>query len=186
MILKSISSLSVVLILSFAHVGCCLIPLFAIASGSMPYFYALKQYSAIFTGMQLFMVVFMGIRLAGVYLGNARFHTLFEKVSYQIGMFVAVSALFVSYYEPFKTENERIAEQQFQFFKSHRSLQFDIAGHYDSDSLKSDVLRIRGVKTSRISEQQNTFSVTYQIDMVTREQILQLLRQKGYDVAIQE
>lgn len=186
MIIKSISSLSVVVILSFAHVACCLMPLFAIASGSVPYFYALKPYVALFTGMQLFMVLFIGIRLALAFVGRARFHTQLEKVSYQIGMMVAVTAVAIGHFEPFKTENQKIAEQQFQFFKSHRSLHLDIAGSYDSELLRSDISKIRGIRSSRIPDEQNTFSITYQIDLISKAQVLHILRQNGYDVTIQE
>ena len=185
MILKSISSLFVVLLISLAHAGCCLLPVFAVAAGSISYFAGFMQYKSFFTFIQLFVFVYISIRLIRFYWQKEVFHSRLEKVSFQIGFLAAALGLMIGYFEPLKTENQRIAQQQFQFFKSHRHTEFGISGKYDPVKLRSDIMLIKGIKPGRIQIQDTTFSVTFQSELVTQAQILYRLKRKGYEVTVQ-
>jgi len=186
MILKSISSLFVVVLISIVHAGCCLLPLFAAAAGYLPYFAGLLQYKTALTFIQLSILIYIGIRLFRYYFRKALFHSRLERASYQLGFLISVLSLYLGYFEPFKTENQRIAQQQFQFFKAHRHVEFGIAGKYDSRRLRKDIVLIDGIKADRVQIKDTTFSVTFQTKLISQDKIFNILRQKGYNIVLQE
>ncbi|TDE10838.1 hypothetical protein [Dyadobacter psychrotolerans] len=186
MILKSISSLCVALLIWFLHLGCCLIPLLAATAGLFPSFAPLMPHKTVFTLLQLSVFIYISIRLARYYFWRAYFHSRLEKRSFQFGFLIAVASLLMGYYEPLKTEEQRIAQQQFAFFKTHRNLQIRILGDYDSVRLQEDILLIKGVKTSRIQIPGSTYCLTFQSKLVSKAEILFSLRQKGYKLALQD
>ena len=186
MFLKSVSSLSLVLILSILHTACCLIPLLAVTANSVAYFSELIQYKPVFTILQIFAVAYIGIRLLKYHRGSISLHSRLSKFALHVSFVIALASLLIGYYEPFKTENQVIAEQQFQFFRAHRQLALDISGNYNASELKEDISGMEGVKPNTVKINHATISLTFQSSKTTKSRILQRLAEKGYQVTERE
>ncbi|PWJ60483.1 hypothetical protein CLV98_101667 [Dyadobacter jejuensis] len=195
MIQKSISTLSAVLVLALAHVGCCLLPLVALASSSIPFFSFLSEYQDVVAFFQLGMLAYLGFHLSRHYTGKERFHSSLERLTYHLGLVFTVLSLVVGHFEPFHTENQRIAQQQFQFFKTHRRTVLGFTGTFDAGSIKKEITLVKGIRSCRqvaLPEAPPTkgstigFSITYQTEQVSLEQLIEAFRQKGHRVWVQE
>jgi len=93
---------------------------------------------------------------------------------------IVITGTAISYYEPFKNENQKLAEQQFMLFKNHRQLEINLFGEYDEEALRKDLENMKGIKSNRISIDNDTLAVTFQSNEVSSQEILRNLRLKGY------
>ncbi|MCE7040340.1 hypothetical protein [Dyadobacter sp. CY312] len=182
MTFKSVYSLPISLFFSVLHIGCCILPLFSAAAGTLPYFNIFTRYKSIFTVIQLLLLVYLFTVLAKYYMGKKSFHNQTERIVMHLSLVIVVVGLFIGYFEPFKSENQRIAEQQFAFFKNHRRLEITFLNEYDPNRLEQEVRAISGVKPGRVTAEPTSVVLTYRSDQTTRKVILEHLESKGYKV----
>jgi len=186
MFLKSILGLPLALVASLLHVGCCIFPLIAAAAGTAGNFSAFVQYKPIFLALQLATLFYVGSRLAMHYMRRSSFHSRLEKFSHQAGFLIGIAGLWIGYTEPFKTETQVIAQDQFRFLQAHRKLELAINGQYDAEKLKKDLTAIEGIKPGRIQIRDSAVSVIFRKEKISRSEIIRTLRLKGYQVAVSE
>ncbi|WP_025764634.1 hypothetical protein [Dyadobacter tibetensis] len=186
MIFKSIPSLSAAVLLFLAHIGCCLVPILAIAGGTLPQFSFWVEYSPYILFLQSCMLIYLSIKLIRHHFGKGRFHSNADRMIYYIGWMVAASTLAIGYFEPFHNENQQIAQQQFQFFKTHRRIQIKINEPFEVNYVKKDLALINGIRTSSLAIKDKRIWITYHKETTSREEIMRVLLQKGYDVTLQE
>jgi copper chaperone CopZ len=179
---KSAATVPVAVFFSFLHVGCCILPLITVTAGSITYLGFFREHKSVFMFIQLVMLAYISVKLLRSYLGKNQFHGAAEKIAYLISLAITFAGLLIGYYEPFKTQDQKIAQQQFEFFKSHRQLEFDLSGSYDHNRLREDILQIYGVKPNRIRIHNKTVAVTFQSDKTSEPEILAALKEKGYIV----
>ncbi len=184
MFTRSIFSVPLALFFSFLHIACCILPLLSLAAGSAANLIFLTRYKSVFTSIQLLMFGFILTKLIGGYVKKWPFHGKLEKVSYQISLVIVAAGLLIGYFEPFKTEEQQIARQQFQLFKTHRKMEFTLTGTYDAQQLRKDMEAIGGVKPHKIEIRQQSVALVFRSDQVSGSEILRTLREKGYAVAL--
>ncbi|HEV7379842.1 MAG TPA: hypothetical protein VGN64_08625 [Dyadobacter sp.] len=100
-----------------------------------------------------------------------------------LSLVVVLSGLFIGYAEPFKTENQRLAEAQFRLFQTHRQVTLQIAGDYDQTILRDILCSVNGVKSTRISFDENEVQLAYSSELTSKQEIVSQLKSKGYDVS---
>lgn len=167
------------MVITFLHVACCLVPLLSLAS--LPVFDTfLTGHQRIFTILQW--TIFFGLtgRLFAFYYWNKSFHGRMEALSYLAGWMITLSGLVINRWEPFKTERQVLAEQQFERLRSQRQLRIDLTGGYNEETLIADLHRIDGVRKESISLEANELTLSYHKDKVSAGEILELLKRKGY------
>ena len=103
-----------------------------------------------------------------------------DRTIHLISLLIAIGGMAVNHYEPFKSEKQKLAEQQFILFKNHRQLEVNLSGKYDQAALRKDLMNIKGIKSNRISIVNDTLGLTFQSNQVSSEEILRNLRSKGY------
>ncbi|KAA0992611.1 hypothetical protein [Dyadobacter aurulentus] len=183
MFLKSIFSLPLVLLVSLLHAGCCIFPLVAVAAGAAGNFNAFVQHKPLFLSLQLATLVYVGLRLTLHYIGKSSFHNRVEKFSYQAGFLIGIAGLWIGYTEPFKTETQVIAQDQFRFLQAHRKLELAIDGQYDAEKLKKDLTLMEGIRPGRIQIRDSVVSVIFRKEKISQSEIIRTLRSKGYQIA---
>jgi hypothetical protein len=179
---KSVYSLPISLFFSVLHIGCCLLPLLSATAGSLPYFNILTRYKSLFTVIQLLLLVYFVAVLVKYYMGRKSFHNRTERIVMHLSLIIVVVGLLIGYFEPFKSENQRIAEQQFAFFKNHRRIEITFLNEYDPNGVEQEVRKISGVRAGRVTAAANSVVLTYRSDQTTRKIILEHLENKGYKV----
>jgi uncharacterized membrane protein len=180
---RLIFTLPLTLLATFLHLGCCLLPLLSIAGTSFPYYDFFTRYKTMLTVFQLLVTMYL---LGKIMLDQTHikpFCDARERVIHWIGVVIAVVGLTISYYEPFKSEDQQLAEQQFLRFKSHRQMDISISGDYDHEKLLNDLAEIKGVKSNRIQISDGMVALTFQSNTTSRLEILENLRSKGYVVS---
>jgi len=180
MIAKSVFSVPVAILLSVLHAACCILPLLSVAASFTSFLNYFVTYKSVFLVIQLIVLGFIFVKLVRHYLVKNQFHSKMEKISYHISLIITVAGLLIGYFEPFKTENQKIAQQQFAFFKAHRQLRFELSGNYDDQKLRSDLAGMRGVKPNRIRIAKASIEVTYRNDQTSGTEILKKIKEKGY------
>jgi len=185
MFLKSAFSVLVSVLLSLLHVACCILPLFSAIAGTVTHHTYFSQYKTIFTVLQVVMFLYVVVRLVLHYRGRT-FHNRMERIAYHISFFVVGAGLLIEYFEPFQSENQKIAKQQFEFFRTHRRLEMYIQASSDTLRLKEELLKIRGVKPDRILFHNASVALTFNTNKTSRTEILNRLKARGYDISLKE
>lgn len=178
--MRSVYSLSFSLLITLLHIGCCVLPLLSLASVRVVNAAFLAEHQQIFNVMQWLLFVWLTGRLAAFYFWNKNFHSRAEKLSYLLGWLIAMSGLLINWWEPFKSEQQILAEQQFERFKSQRELRIRLAGTYNKEDLIADLGEIEGVRKKSIRPETGIVTLSYHKDKVSEQQIYEVLRLKGY------
>lgn len=178
--MRSFYSLSFSLIITFLHIGCCILPLLSLAS--LPIFSTgfLSRYQQMFTVLQWTVFIGLSARLAAFYLWNKNFHSRTETFSYFFGWFIALSGLVISRWEPFKSDEQILAEQHFERFKSQRQLRIDLTRRGNVHELLTDLRAIDGVRKGSIAVESGAVTLSYHKEKVSSEYILAVLKSKGH------
>ena len=182
MTFKSVYSLPISLFVSVLHIGCCILPLLSATAGSLPYFNIFTRYKSHFTVIQLLLLVYLFAVLVKYYMGRKSFHNRTERIVMHLSLVIVVLCFLIGYFEPFKPENQRIAEQQFAFYKNHRRIEITFLTEHDPNSVEQAVSKISGVRPGRVTATANSVVLTYRSDQTTRKIILEQLENKGYKV----
>ncbi|USJ32269.1 hypothetical protein [Dyadobacter chenhuakuii] len=182
MLKKSALSLPISIFVSLLHVGCCIFPLISIAVGSAARFEELTRYKPFFFGLQVLLLVYLGVTLVRFYLGKRLFHSQFENWSYHIAFGIAIAGMILGVFEPFRTEQQVLAQQQFELFRTHRQIQLSVSGKYNSERLKEDITSIKGVKPTSVKINGHSVKATFQSNQVSSAQILKTLKKQGYNI----
>lgn len=182
---RLIFTLPLTILATFLHLGCCLLPLLSIAGMSLAHFDFFTRYKAMLMVFQLGIAGYLVGKIVLDQTGVKPFCGLKERVIHFISMIVAIVGLTISYYEPFKSENQQLAEQQLLLFKTHRQMNIYIIGDYDYKRLLNDLAEIEGIKSKRIQITDGRVALTFQSNRTSREEILENLRSKGYVVSDQ-
>ncbi|MCF2493454.1 heavy-metal-associated domain-containing protein, partial [Dyadobacter sp. CY22] len=85
-------------------------------------------------------------------------------------------------FEPFRTEQQVLAQQQFELFRTHRQIQLSVSGKYNSERLKEDITSIKGVKPTSVKINGHSVKATFQSNQVSSAQILKTLKKQGYNI----
>ncbi|WP_149243015.1 heavy-metal-associated domain-containing protein [Dyadobacter sp. 32] len=186
MIKKFVLPVPISLLVSILHVGCCIFPLISIAVGSASRFEGLTRYKPFFLGLQVLLLIYLSITLVRFYLGKHFFHSQFENWSYHVAFGIATAGLFIGLLEPFRTEQQMLAQKQFELFRTHRQIELSVSGKYNSEQLKEDITSINGVKPTSVQINGTYVRATFQSNQVSSDSILAALREQGYEVAITE
>lgn len=178
--MRSFYSLSFSLIVTLLHIGCCLLPLLSLAS--LPVFNTgfLARHQLLFTVLQWAMFLWLSGRLAGSYFWKRAFHSRMEAASYVIGWLIALSGLIINRWEPFKSEEQILAEQHFERFKSQRHLRVDLTGIYNEEKLLTDLHQINGIRKESIGLDEHVVTLSYHKEKVSAGEIFEVLKRKGY------
>jgi hypothetical protein len=184
--LKSVLTLPFSFIISAFHIACCVLPLLAAASYAMSYAEFFVAYKPFFTAFQVAMIAFLLVRLLRYYFLQKAFHSRLENISFHLSLALSLAGFYIGYAEPFQSEKQQIAQQQFAYFKAHRKVELSLSGNFDPKKLKADLAGIQGVKMRGVTVADKSVEVPFQNDLVSKTQILKSLRSKGYDVIVLE
>jgi ABC-type multidrug transport system fused ATPase/permease subunit len=179
-VMRSFYSLSFSLIITILHIGCCILPLLSLAS--LPIFDTgfLARHQLMLTVLQWAVFIWLSGRLAAFYFWNKNFHSRMERFSYLFGWFIALSGLVINRWEPFKSEEQILAEQHFERFKTQRQLRIDLARRGNVEELLADLREIDGVRKGSITLESKAVTLSYHKEKVSPEQILAVLKSKGH------
>ncbi|WP_291204976.1 heavy-metal-associated domain-containing protein [Dyadobacter sp.] len=149
---------------------------------SLPFFNIdfLTRHRLVFTILQWTLFIGLSGRLSIFYFWKKDFHSRMEAFSYAIGWLIALSGLVINRWEPFKTEEQILAEQHFERFKSQRQFRVDLAGTCNRAELLTDLHRIDGVRKGSIDLNARTVTLSYHKEKVSAEEIFDILKKKGY------
>jgi len=165
------------------HISCCLLPLFSLASTSLPYLNFFTRYRALFAWIQFAVVFYLLVKIVLDQTRIKSFCHKTDRIIHMTSLVIAVCGIGINHYEPFKTENQKLAEQQFMLFRNHRQLEINLSGVYDKEALKKDLMEMKGIKSNRIEISNDTLALTFQSNLVSSQEILSNLRSKGYSFA---
>lgn len=126
------------------------------------------------------MFLWLSGRLAGFYFWKKGFHSRMQAVSYVIGWFIALSGLVINRWEPFKREEQILAEQHFERFKFQRQLRVDLTGAYNEEKLLADLHQIEGIRKESIGLEKHVVTLSYHKEKVSAGEIFEVLKSKGY------
>lgn len=181
--IRSTFTLPLTILATFLHLGCCLLPLLSIAGTSLSHFDFFTRYKTMLMVFQLGVAGYLVGRIVLDQAGVKPFCGFRERIIHFVSMIIAMGGLTISYFEPLKSENQQLAEQQFLLFKTHRQMDINIAGDYDRERLLNDLVEIKGVKSNRIQMADGMVALTFQSNRTSRQEILENLRSKGYTVS---
>jgi len=162
------------------HAGCCLLPLFSLASTSLTYLDFFVRYKLFFAWFQLAVMFYLIVKIILDHQKIKPFCNVKDRVIHFVSLLIVITGMLVSYYEPFKNENQKLAEEQFMFFKNHRQLEINLFGEYDEEILRKDLENMKGIKSNRILIGNDKLALTFQSNEVSSREILRNLRLKGY------
>ena len=165
------------------HAGCCLLPLFSLASTSLPYLDFFVRYKLFFAWFQLAVMFYLIVKIILDHQKIKPFCNVKDRVIHFVSLLIVITGMLVSYYEPFKNEDQKLAEEQFMFFKNHRQLEINLFGEYDEEVLRKDLESMKGIKSNRILIGNDKLALTFQSNEVSSQEILRNLRLKGYNFA---
>ena len=165
------------------HAGCCLLPLFSLASTSLPYLDFFVRYKLFFAWFQLAVMFYLIVKIILDQQKIKPFCNVKDRVIHFVSLLIVITGMLVSYYEPFKNEDQKLAEEQFMFFKNHRQLEINLFGEYDEEVLRKDLESMKGIKSNRILIGNDKLALTFQSNEVSSQEILRNLRLKGYNFA---
>jgi len=165
------------------HTACCVLPLLSLASTSLPFLDFFVRYKPFFFWFQFAVIFYLIVKITLDQTKIKSFCSLKDRILHSISLVIAIGGMVISYYEPFKGENQKLAEQQFMLFKNHRQLEVNLSGKYDKEALRKDLLDIKGIKSNRILIINDTLALTFQSNQISSQQILKSLKLKGYSFA---
>jgi heme exporter protein D len=180
MYLRPVYSLSISVLLTFLHIGCCVLPFLSIISVSVAHTGFLSKYQDVFEVLQWLVMVSLSGRLVAFHFFGRNFHNRLEMYSYYISLVITVAGLVINYMEPFKTEKQVLAEAHFERFRQHRQLNIELIGYADENQLRKDLQDIEGIKRVSVNLDMLAVQVSYQNDRITPPEIFEVLREKGY------
>jgi hypothetical protein len=183
---RSMYSLPISLLTTSLHIACCILPLFSLAAGWAPHLQAFSNYKPIFTTFQILVLLYILVSLLSHYAGIRTFANRRAQLMALLSLFVVLIGLLIGYTEPFKTEQQRLAEQQFHLFKTHRQTTLHVGGNVDRLHLRTELAKLEGVKPKRISFDKAYVRLTYRSDMTSQSQIVDYLRSKGFQVSAEQ
>lgn len=186
MLKKSALSLPISIFVSLLHVGCCLFPLISIAVGSASHFDGMIRYKPLFLGLQVLLLVYLSMSLIRFYSGKRFFHSRLEHWFHHIAFGIAMAGLIIGLFEPFRTQQQVLAQKQFELFRTHRQIELSVSGKYNSEQLKEDLSSIKGIKPASVKMNGSYVKATFQSDQVSSGKILAALRKQGYKVVMTE
>jgi len=186
MIKKFALPVPISLFVSILHVGCCLFPLISIAVGSASRFEGMIRYKPLFLGLQVLLLIYFVITLIRFYSGKHFFQSQFENWSYHIAFAIAMAGLLIGLFEPFRTEQQKLAQQQFELFRTHRQIELSVSGKYDRQQLKEDLISIKGIRPASVKINGSYVKASFQSDKVSSVVILAALKEQGYKVVTAE
>ncbi|MGN7886245.1 heavy-metal-associated domain-containing protein [Dyadobacter sp. 22481] len=140
----------------------------------------LTRHQLLVTVLQWTIFAWLSGRLAALYFWNREFHGRMETLSYFLGWFIALSGLVINRWEPFKSEEQVLAEQHFERFKSQRQLRIDLASPDNVQELVADLQEIDGVRKGSIALESEVVILSYHKEKVSPERILAVLKSKGH------
>ncbi|WP_342084632.1 copper chaperone [Dyadobacter sp. OTU695] len=148
----------------------------------MPIFDAgfLARHQTMLTVLQWVVFIALNARLAAFYFWNKNFHSRTETLSYFLGWFIALSGLIISRWEPFKSEEQVLAQQHFERFKSHRQLRIELTHPDNAQELLADLREIEGIRKGSIALEPESVTLSYYKEKVSPEHILAVLKSKGH------
>ncbi|KQS27933.1 hypothetical protein ASG33_16140 [Dyadobacter sp. Leaf189] len=152
----------------------------------MSYAQFFVTYKPFFTVFQLAMIAFLAVRLLRYYFLRKSFHSKWENVSFHLSLALSLVGFYIGYAEPFQSEKQQIAQQQFAYFRAHRRISLGLNDDFNPDKLKEDLAAIHGVKVRGLTIKDKSIEVPFQNDLVSKSQILNSLRSKGYNVTVLE
>ncbi|SEI87226.1 hypothetical protein SAMN05216327_104329 [Dyadobacter sp. SG02] len=178
--MRSFYSLTFSAIITLLHIGCCILPLLSLAS--LPIFATgfLARHQLFLTALQWTLFTWLTGRLAAFYFWNKSFHSRAELLSYYFGWFIALSGLIINRWEPFKGEEQVLAEEHFERFRSQRQLRIDLSKPDNVQELVADLQEIDGVRKGSIALESEAITLSYHKEKVSPEQILAVLKRKGH------
>lgn len=91
-----------------------------------------------------------------------------------------MSGLMINRWEPFKSEEQVLAEQQFDRFRSQRQLRIDLADTYNKEALMHVLTSIEGVRKGTIGTEPGAVTFSYHKEKVTADEIFEILKDKGF------
>lgn len=103
-----------------------------------------------------------------------------------IGFAIAVAGFVFGVLEPLRTQDQKLAQQRFEYFKNHGQVSFSVEEHYDPAHIVDELKRIEGVKPSSVRIDDGSVFASYQKDKTSKIEILSTLKTKGYEVAFVE
>nr|WP_295934697.1 copper chaperone [uncultured Dyadobacter sp.] len=180
--MRSVYSLSFSVVVTLLHIGCCVLPLASVASLSVVNVGFWAEHQMIFQILQYGMALWFTGRLLAFYIFDKNFHSRTELISYCFGWLIAATGILINYNEPFKSENQILAEQHFERFRNLRQLTIRLGVPFDAGMLRDDLRRIDGVRKGSVSIETGAITLSYHKHMVTPDQIYEALRTKGYVV----
>lgn len=180
MSIRIFATLPVVFASTLLHIGCCLLPLFSLIGTSLPYLNFFARYKPVFVWIQLAVMFYLILKFILDLSRIRSFCNTTDRIIHFVSLVIAIGGIVVSNYEPFKNENQKLAEQRFLFFKNHRQLEVNLFGEYDEETLRNDLERMKGIKSNRISIVNDTLTLTFQTNQVSSQEIIRNLRSKGY------
>lgn len=180
--MRSVYSLSFSVVVTLLHISCCLVPLVSIASLSFVNTRFLAEHQMFFQILQWGVLLWLSGRLLAFYIFDKHFHNRTEMISYCLSWLIAATGLAVDYREPFKNENQILAEQHFERFRNHRQLNIRLAVSCDAEQLQGDLACIEGVRKGSVDVKADAVTLSYHKKVVTPDHIYAVLRAKGYAV----
>ncbi|MCF2445958.1 hypothetical protein L0657_18510 [Dyadobacter sp. CY345] len=183
MSIRIFSTLPVVFASTLLHIGCCLLPVLSLVGTSLPFLNFFARYKPVFVWIQLAVMLYLILKIILDLSRIRSFCNTTDRVIHFGSLVIAVTGVLISHYEPFKNDNQKLAEQRFMLFKNHRQLEVGLSGKYDQEVLKKDLLEIKGVKSGRILIENDTLALTFLSNQTSSREILRNLRLKGYLVS---
>jgi hypothetical protein len=142
----------------------------------------LAEHQTFFQILQWGLMLWLSGRLLAFGIFGKHFHSRIEMISYYVSWLIAATGLVVNYWEPFKSDNQILAEQHFERLRNHRQLSIQLAVPCDAERLQSDLTCIDGVRKGSVNVKAHAATLSYHKNMVTPDHIYTVLRAKGYAV----
>jgi len=178
--MRSVYSLSFSVVVTLLHIGCCVLPLASVASLSILDARFWAEHQMFFQILQYGVMLWLTGRLLAYYIFGKNFHSRTELISYCSGWLIAAAGLLINYHEPFKSENQILAEQHFERFRNHRQLTIRLGVPYDAGVLRDALQGIDGIRKGSVSIGTSAVTLSYHKHLVTPDHIYEALRAKGY------
>lgn len=181
MFIKSPGAFLLSLFLTLLHGVCCLGPILSISF--IPFFFITggAAYKLYLTAFQIAFTAFLlgglGWRFSG---GNRRAQGWWEGFFSVAPLLVSLAGLAIAWLEPFKTEQQRLAEQQFIFFKTNRTARIQMTEAYEPEKLRVDLRQVAGVRKVRFQDNGRLVEIHFDTTQSSEALISTELDEKGY------
>lgn len=133
-----------------------------------------------FAVMQWCVLLWLVGRILAYHFFALSFHSRLEMLSFYGSLVITVGGLVIGYREPFKTEEQILAEQHFERFRQSRQLDIHFLEHSGEQRLRTDLSGIDGIRKSSIKVAMPAVSLSYEKGRTSPDEIYQALKTKGY------